>query len=294
MSGAPLTLPGADGLRLVAESWGPPDGPVVLLLHGGGQTRSSWGDTAARLGGLGHHAVAVDARGHGDSPWDPQARYELTDFGRDTAALIRALPGPPVLVGASLGGLSSLLALGQPSPPVVRGLVMVDVAATLRPQGVKRVMAFMHAHPDGFESLEHAADVIAAYLPHRERPADTSGLGRVLRRRPDGRWGWHWDPAFIDDRPVEDSDARGAALKDLLAASARAVRCPTVLIRGRLSDVIGDADVARFQELVPHCTVVDVRNAGHMVAGDRNDRFADAVAGFLAGLGRGGALRAPG
>jgi pimeloyl-ACP methyl ester carboxylesterase len=268
----------------VADAWGPPDGRLVVLLHGGGQTRSSWGDTAERLGDAGYHALTVDQRGHGDSPWDDQARYELTDFGRDVTALCWALPRPPVLVGASLGGLSSLLTLGIAEPPPVAGLVMVDVAATLRPDGVKRVIAFMHAYPDGFATLEDAADAIAAYLPHRTRPADTSGLSRVLRLRDDGRWGWHWDPRFLSERPMGSHESRTERIKDLLTSSARAVRCPTLLVRGKLSDVIGDQDVALFRELVPHCQLVDVRDAGHMIAGDKNDRFTEAVVAFLEGL----------
>src|SRR5690606_10858671 len=107
-------------------------------------------------------------------------------------AVRRQIGGRPVLVGASLGGLTALLLEGEIAPGTARGLVLVDVAPRVEPEGVLRIHAFMTAHPDGFADLEEAAAAISDYLPHRPRRGVPPGLAKNLRRGADGRWRWHW------------------------------------------------------------------------------------------------------
>ncbi|MCC5862310.1 MAG: alpha/beta hydrolase [Gammaproteobacteria bacterium] len=272
-----LSLPGADGLRLAGECVG--DGLPVLLLHGGGQTRHAWGPTAARLATAGWQAIAIDQRGHGDSDWaPPEQDYRLECYGEDLAAAVRSLAQPVVLVGASLGGLAALMVAGELAPECVEALVLVDIAVRPEPHGVDRVLAFMEAHDDGFSSLDEAAAAVAAYLPHRPRPARSAGLARNLRRREDGRWYWHWDPRFLHAARAEPPEAWEPRLR---AAAAR-LHQPTLLVRGGLSDVLSEAGARDFLALVPHARYASVSDAAHMVAGDRNDRFTAAVLEFLA------------
>jgi len=68
---------------------------------------------------------------------------------------------------------------------------------------------------------------------------------------------------------------------DRLHASAGALRCPLLLIRGLLSDLVSDDTVAQLRAAAPAAEYVDVRGAGHMVAGDDNDAFTTAVLAFL-------------
>ncbi|MFQ5418704.1 MAG: alpha/beta fold hydrolase, partial [Myxococcota bacterium] len=159
----------SDGLRLAATAWGNERAPAVLLLHGGGQTRQSWSGTARRLAASGRYALALDMRGHGDSDWSPDGRYRVADFAADLAFVLERLPRPPVVVGASLGGLASLLYTEAHDLKRVRGIVLVDVAARVEVEGARRISRWMLAHPDGFESLEAVAAAIAAYTPHRKR-----------------------------------------------------------------------------------------------------------------------------
>jgi pimeloyl-ACP methyl ester carboxylesterase len=281
--GPALRLAG-DGLTLAADSYGPPDGPPVVLFHGGGQTRHAWGGTARLLGDKGWRATTVDLRGHGDSDWPAAgdgSGYTLDEFAADVRAVAAVQARPPVLIGASLGGLSSLVAIGEApaGTTVASGLVLVDVAPRLEEKGIERIAEFMLGNLDGFASLEEVADAVAAYNPHRPRPTNLSGLRKNVRLRDDGRWYWHWDPAFLlGGRRDEPRSVRN---EDRLEDAARALTVPTLLIRGRQSDVLSEAGARETVGLIPHARYIDVGGAGHMVAGDRNDAFNDAVLEFL-------------
>jgi pimeloyl-ACP methyl ester carboxylesterase len=280
---APLRLRG-HGLDLAADGYGPNDGPPVLLFPGGGQTRHSWDGTARLLGHKGWRATTVDLRGHGDSDWAPDGDYSLDAFAADVRDVARATGRrPPALVGASLGGISSLIAIAEDDHamdrPVASALVLVDVAPRLEPEGVARIGAFMLGHLDGFASLEDVADAVAAYNPHRPRPSDLSGLRKNVRQREDGRWYWHWDPRFMT--PGRIDEPRSIRNEDRLERAAQTLTLPVLLVRGRQSDVLSEAGARNLQALVPHARFVDVAGAGHMVAGDRNDVFNDAVVAFL-------------
>ncbi len=274
---------GRDGNRLASDAAGDPADPPAILLHGGGQTRHSWGTTLGALADKGWHAYAVDLRGHGDSEWAADGDYTLDAFAGDVLAIARELGTPPALVGASLGGIASLAAIGEHADEnVARALVLVDVAPRMEEQGRMRIGTFMMEHmASGFGSLDEVADAIQRYNPHRPRPSDLGGLAKNLRER-DGRWYWHWDPEFIGGR-LGGADETRASLVDpaRLQEAARALTLPTLLVRGRQSDLLSEEGARELLELVPHAQMVDVAGAGHMVAGDRNDLFNDAVVTFL-------------
>lgn len=282
---ATLRLAG-DGLTLAADAYGPSDGPPVLFFHGGGQTRHAWGGTARLLGDKGWRATTVDLRGHGESEWAPHREFEgdgytLDDFAADVRAIAAAQSSPPVLIGASLGGLASLTAIGEApaGTTVASGLVLVDVAPRLEQEGIDRIAEFMLGNVDGFASLDEVADAVAAYNPHRPRPKDLSGLRKNVRQRDDGRWYWHWDPSFLLGGRIDET--RSVRNEGRLEDAARAVTVPALLVRGRQSDVLSEEGVRQTLELMPQARYVDVGGAGHMVAGDRNDAFNDAVLEFL-------------
>lgn len=280
------------GLTLQGDAVGESSDPPVILLHGGGQTRHSWAATAATLAGQGFYAVSLDLRGHGDSDWAPDGDYQLTAFA-DDVALVAAQFERPVLVGASLGGVSSLVAVGRSRhDELARGLVLVDVAPRIERLGADRIGEFMMRHlHDGFASLDEVAAAVAAYNPHRPPPSNLEGLRKNLRER-DGRLWWHWDPEFViggmgspDETRALDGDEVFAGQHQLLVQSAGSLTIPTLLIRGRESDLLSAEGAADFLELVPHAEYVGVVGAGHMVAGDRNDAFNEAIVEFVTRLG---------
>jgi pimeloyl-ACP methyl ester carboxylesterase len=280
----PIEFRGRDGNRLAGDAEGDPAGPPVVLLHGGGQTRHSWGTTRSLLAKQGWRTYSVDLRGHGDSTWATDGDYTLDAFSGDVVAIAHVLGRPPALVGASLGGIASLAAIGEnPTENVARALVLVDVAPRTEEAGRMRIGAFMMEHMDnGFGSLDEVADAIQRYNPHRPRPTDLSGLEKNLRKRDDGRWYWHWDPAFLSGRLGAPDETRASIVDpNRLQAAARAITVPTLLVRGRVSDLLSEEGAQELLELVPHARLVDVAGAGHMVAGDRNDAFNDAVITFL-------------
>jgi non-heme chloroperoxidase len=269
-------LPGA-GVRIRAEVHGPPAQRSVLLLHGGGQTRHSWSEAAARIAASGRQAIAVDLRGHGDSSWADDGDYRLDAFAADLRSVVAALATRPVVVGASLGGLAALLAVGEAPSIPCEALVLVDIAVDVEQDGAERIVSFMQSAPDGFASLEEAAEAIGAYRPGRPRPRDLSGLAKNLREGADGRWRWHWDPQLF----TGDLTPRASRHPGRLEVAARAIDVPTLLVRGRQSDLLSARGAERFLTMAPDARLADVSGAGHMVVGDRNEVFVSAVLDFL-------------
>lgn len=268
---------GFEGVHLVADVRGEPDAWPVLFLHGGGQTRYAWGRTAETVAKAGWRTIALDLRGHGESDWAPNGDYSFTAFCADTLAVVDQLGRPPVLVGASLGGMSAMLAEGTSDRVVSAGLVLVDITPKANPEGIERIRNFMQSGLDGFATLEEAAGAIAAYTPNREKRVNPTGLKKVLRER-DGRWYWHWDPAFIGRGRTEVVPDRLAGLLDVAMSN---IAVPTLLVRGLLSDVVTEEGAEELVARIPGATMVGVEGAAHMIAGDKNDAFSDAVTAFL-------------
>ena len=267
--------PGAGGVRIAGDSWGDPAGPLVILQHGGGQTRHAWKGAGETLGAAGYFAVAFDARGHGDSDWAPDGQYGQDVMVEDLECVVAALGNRrPVLVGASMGGGTSLVAVGEDRVDAT-ALVLVDVGPHIEAEGVGKIQAFMTRKPEGFDSLDEVADAIASYQPHRTRPRNVAGLAKNVRLGADGKYHWHWDPRFRAGRQVMDKR------RERLEACSRNLSLPTLLVRGGLSDLLSEEGAQTFLSLCPHSEYVNVTGAGHMVAGDRNDVFATAVIEFL-------------
>lgn len=279
---------GAEGDTLVADVIGTwPNPAFALLTHGGGQTRHAWGATAKRLASSGVSAISLDQRGHGESDHVRSKAYGFDDFAADIGAvcdpLVDESGGLPILVGASLGGLASLMAVGE-GRVRARALILVDVTPRMDDGGVAKIHEFMGANlVDGFANLEEAADAVAAYLPHRPRPRSLDGLKKNLRLGADGRWRWHWDPAFMKG-PKSISHSRGEIAQRFMAACNGLNGVPTLLVRGASSELVSQEHAEDFLSRVPHARFLDVSGARHMVAGDRNDAFADAVIGFIEAL----------
>lgn len=270
------TLRTADGVSLAWDCRNPQGAPALLFAHGFGQTRGAWGGSAAALAAAGCRCVTFDARGHGDSGRSAGGDYCMDQFVDDLAAMAAAQPEPPVLVGASMGGLLGLALAGERDPPPFSALVLVDITPRWETAGIERVLGFMRAHPDGFADLAQAVEAVAAYLPHRDERKDAAQLEPLLQRGADGRLRWHWDPAMLDSVA-----AVGERYQPRLLEAARRVQVPVLLLSGGRSDVVSRATVEEFLELVPQARHVELPQATHMLAGDANDAFTRATARFV-------------
>ena len=285
-----ITFTGCDSNQLVGDVRG--SGKLIaILLHGGGQTRHSWKNAARDLAERGLTAITLDLRGHGDSEWLDNGHYRFLDYAGDAALVFEQIAErfgrKPVAVGASLGGISSLLAEGEAElagkPGLLSGLVLVDITPRMDPSGVNKIVSFMAAKMhDGFANVEEAAAAVAAYLPHRQPPSSLDGLRKNLREAEDGRLRWHWDPLFIDGPMSVGADHEESERRLLVAAGS--LKCPVQLVRGGRSELVSEEHAREFLDLVPHAEYFDVSDAGHMVAGDKNDVFSQAVLSFVDGL----------
>lgn len=272
-----VSLSGAHGVVLAAsKSAG--RAPAVVLAHGFGQTRGAWTSTARAIAEAGYGTLSYDARGHGESDWNgTDLPYDGEHFTDDLIVVAGELAQPPVLVAASMGGLFGLMAESR-WPGLFSAMVLVDITPRWETRGVERILSFMSAHPHGFESLDTAADAIAAYMPHRPRKSAES-LRTLLRPTADGRWTWHWDPRLVAEL-ARDSEQHQNAITE----AARQVQCPLLLISGGRSDLVSPATVSEFLSLVPHAQHVHLPDATHMVAGDDNNAFTAAVLNYLDAL----------
>ena len=265
---------------IVADTFGNPEDKPVIFLHGGGQTRHSWGDSAKTIASNGYYSIAFDARGHGDSSWSASGSYNIEDLGKDLEEVIKQIGKKPALVGASMGGLTSLIAEGESEISISSAIILVDIAPKTEQKGIERIFAFMASNKHGFASIEEAAESVSAYLPNRTKPKDHSRLEKNLRLRTDGRYYWHWDMKMLElwksitpDQQIKHETRMYQAAKNL--------KVPTMIVRGGMSDVVSEKVMAEFLDEVPHVRSVNVSDAGHMVAGDSNHAFTNAVLDFL-------------
>jgi len=265
----------SDGLVSRGVAYGDPTHPPIIFLHGGGQTRHSWGETAHKVASEGWHVINIDSRGHGDSDWCPEGDYTTDGFVRDLTAIAEQLDRPPVVVGASKGGITALAAEGE-NPGLLRSLILVDVTPKVEQKGVSRIVNFMTAKPEGYDTLEEIAEAIAAYTG-RERTTNLEGIRKNVRQNNSGRYIWHWDPKMVSSALGEGLEQRSVRL----LAAAENLKVPTLLVRGEKSDVVSAEGVQQFREAVSHAEFIDVKEASHMVAGDQNTVFSDAVIDFI-------------
>jgi pimeloyl-ACP methyl ester carboxylesterase len=269
-----------DNFFIHGDAFGFEQNPTVLLLHGGGQTRHSWGDTAKEFAKNGWYAIALDARGHGDSSWSEDANYNYDHFVADLQAVINQLNTQPALIGASMGGITSLILAGEIDTKIAKAIVLVDIAPKTEQKGIERIFAFMSAHTEGFESIEQAAEAVAKYLPHRPKPSENSRLEKNLRLKSDGKYYWHWDPKMLENWKKITPDIK-IQMEERQYEAARNLKIPTLIVRGGISDVVSEKVMAEFLDQVPHAENITVADASHMVAGDSNHAFTKAVLSFL-------------
>lgn len=265
------------GITISGDRWRAPGGRAAILLPGGGQTRHSWRRTAEKLAGVGYDVISIDLRGHGRSSWASDRDYGMTAFRDDLWKITSLCDGPPVIIGASLGGLAGLLLAGE-TDALVSALVLADITPFQNAGENSRIHRFMTQGEAGFESLAEVARAVETYRSGQPRPANPAGLLRNLRFH-EGRYYWHWDPAFV---PATTAEIVGRPQR--LVEAARRVHCPAALLYGEKSEVVSREAALALKFLIPHLELFEVPGADHMVGADPNTPFGDGLFRFLGTL----------
>ena len=273
--GREIRLRSPDGLLLAGEVHGKNGAPPVILLHGGGQSRKAWRGAARRLAATGYLACLMDLRGHGDSGWPEPAAYAIDNFVDDLLAAIAHLGPPAVLVGASFGGHIAMLTAAR-HPGLCSALLLADVTPWIDESAGDHFRDTLRASAGGFSSIEEAAAVIAR-LHGDGGQHDPGRLLPHLRTGDDGRLHWKWDARFLDGAQI-----RGGGEGGLFMTEARRLRVPVLVMAAELSNLTSAREIAAFQAAVAGVDAVTIPGARHMLTGDANDAYADAIIGFLA------------
>ena len=233
---------GGDASRATAISalvWG--DGPPELvLLHGGAQNAHTW-DTVALA--LDRPLVAIDLPGHGHSSHRDDHVYwpRRQRRSRSSRPSARSRPTRSIVVGMSLGGLTAL-ALTDRAPDLVRQLVLVDVTPGVNREKSTAIAKFIDG-PEYFESFDEILERTIEFNPTRTESSLRRGILHNAIELPDGRWRWRYDlPRRGTGEGEQGSIMPG--LDDLWDMVGR-VKVPLTLVRGSLSPVVDDDDVAR-------------------------------------------------
>jgi len=271
------TFVGPDKNELVFDVCGPAAGPTAVLLHGGGQSRSSWRIAMQQLGEAGYRACAVDLRGHGESEWSPGGDYALERFIEDLLCVIQGIGSPAILIGASYGGQVSLVTAAR-YPHLVRALILCDVTPWIEGEATKAMRLLMSDASSGFASLTDAARHLDTVSGRKsDRPPES--LSKLMRLGEDRRFYWRWDPRFFSTYAE-----LGDGLTEAVSAAAKTLSVPTLLIRAELSEIVTPQQVAAFTKLVPHAVTVQLSGAHHMVTKGDNKMYASIFLEFLRSL----------
>ena len=260
------------GRQLSALVWG--DGsPELVLLHGGGQNAHTW-DTVALA--LNRPLVAIDLPGHGHSDWREDHDYGPVTSAPAVATAMRELaPDAEMLVGMSLGGVTAIRVAAE-DPDLVRRLAIVDVTPGVDEAKAEPIIAFLSG-PERFESFDEILERTVQFNPTRTVSSLRRGVLHNAKEEPDGSWTWRYDPVRawkeVAERPA-------VAFVDLWDDVAR-IKAPTLLIRGGLSGVVTDDDVAEVRRHKPDAEVMTVDDAGHSIQGDKPVELARILEEFL-------------
>ena len=263
----------ADGRTLSALKWGVGE-PEILFVHGSAQNAHTW-DTVILAMGI--SAIAIDMPGHGHSSWRKDGNYEPGILARDVVAAIETLaPKAKLIVGMSLGGLTTVALAGM-RPDLASQIVVVDITPGVNSEKSKAITDFVNG-PQTFASFEELLKRTIEHNPTRSESSLRRGILHNAKQLDDGSWQWRYDRSTHPSK--EDSAKRLDRIAELWTVIEN-LKSAMTLIRGGISPVVDDADVAELKRRKPDAEVLVVDGAGHSVQGDRPVELATALTRIL-------------
>jgi pimeloyl-ACP methyl ester carboxylesterase len=271
---------GANGMRFHYLEWGDPQSPPMMLLHGFAQTCHSWDFVALSLCDR-YRVIALDQRGHGDSDWAEDGDYAPETQQGDIGAIVDALGLKQfVLMGLSMGGRNSLT-YAAANPDGVKALVIVDAGPQNLRTGSENIRRFVQ-QDDELDSVEEFVERVREYNPRRDPEQIRGSIIHNLKQLPNGKWTWKYDKRLRSPDRRIGSDPQTT---ERLWGFVESLRCPTLVVRGEISDIIAMDTAKEMHSRIPNATLVTVSGAGHLVMGDNPAGFERAVTEFLGELG---------
>jgi pimeloyl-ACP methyl ester carboxylesterase len=275
---------GAHGIDLHMLAWSS-EGVPIVMLHGFGNECRIWGDLGPLLAPY-YHVVALDQRGHGDSSWDPEARYDVDDMTDDLECVLETLGFERlVLIGHSMGGRVSTN-FGGRHPDRLAGLVLVDIGPELDPRGPLRMRQEVETRQKPrFGSIEEYAGIVSHNYPASSPEATLRMARDELKQCADGLYELKMDPALRDVMASRGSDAQLLAKEEEMIQrqwdALAKIPCPTLLVRGAASDFLSPEIADKMvEEVIPNAQLAVVPQAGHSVMTDNPEGFCQVVTDF--------------
>ncbi|MEY3700102.1 MAG: hypothetical protein RIT16_462 [Actinomycetota bacterium] len=263
----------SDGRSISALKWGSGE-PRLVLVHGSGQNAHTW-DTVALA--LNVPLIAVDLPGHGHSSWRDDTTYSPQGMAEDLAVVIQQhAANAAAIVGMSLGGLTCL-ALASAHPNLVPHLVLVDITPGVTSKKAKAVLDFING-PQSFASFDELFARTKEHNPTRSESSLRRGILHNAKQIEDGSWQWRYDRRGQTETAgsAPGHEAPRSPMWDMISAWNK----PLLMVRGGISPVVDDEDIAELRKRCAHVEVIVVDGAGHSVQGDRPVELANVLRRF--------------
>ncbi len=261
-----------NGARFHYRDWENQNATVLTILHGfAGHARGF--DPFAREMQSRYRILALDQRGHGETEWAKSYSIEQAVEDLETFRLALGLARFSLL-GQSMGGTVSFMYAAR-HPDVVERLVIGDAGPETLGVGLSRIRATVQMR-ETFDTLEDAFQWAHKMNPHPPEAAQRERTRANLKQRDDGKWTWRYDPALRQPNPPivrPDAQAQWQAL--------RQIKCPTLILRGAETDVLGRETAERMVREIPDARLVELPMSGHQVPFDNPEAFLKVVAEFL-------------
>jgi len=262
-----------NGTNLHYVEWGSPSVTPIVLLHGL-RAYAHWYDDFAEATQNRYRVIAQDLRGRGASEWAKDADYSTDAYVRDLEGLTDHLGlSRFILGGHSLGGVI-VANYATRHPDRVAALLILDMSPDVNPAGIERIRRELGETPEEFASWDQARAFLRRLHPRASDEHRATRLQWMLEEKPDGKIVWRFDGEIRKPRALDPPERTWAAFKG--------IRCPTLIVRGALSDIVALESAEKVVQTIAGSRRVEIPEAAHMVAEDNPKAFNAAVLEFLA------------